>query len=111
VQRTVPKGNAYVLKRVIHNWQDDDAIKILQNCAREMTPSARILIIDCVEEPLTEHTQTSPFIDGDIIGVVIGGYERTKENFEKILSEAQLEIVTIHQSANIRVKIIEARLK
>ena len=107
----VPKGDAYVLKRVIHNWNDADAVKILKNCVRGMTPSARVLIIDCIEEPLNEHTKASPFIDGDIIGVVIGGYERTKENFEKILSEAQLEIVAIHQSPKVRVKVIEAKLK
>lgn len=109
---TLPKGgDIYILKRVIHNWNDQDSIIILKNCASSMKPEGRILIIDCVEEPLSVNTKPSPLIDADINGIVLGGYERTKEEFEKLLVDSGLQLVTVHQSPSIRVKIIEAKIQ
>ena len=108
---SVPEGgDLYVLKRVIHNWDDDDAVKILKNCAHQLKSDGRILIVDMVEEPLLNTTKPSPFIDADISNLTLGkGIERTKEDFEEILKRSGLRLVAIH-SLGVRIKIVEAAL-
>src|SRR6185369_9363279 len=45
----VPEGgNAYVMKWIIHDWEDEKAITILKNCRKHMQPSDRLIIVDCV---------------------------------------------------------------
>ena len=41
-------GDAYLLKHVIHDWDDERAVTILRNCHRAMTPQAKLLIIEGV---------------------------------------------------------------
>jgi hypothetical protein len=44
--KEVPRGgDAYLLKHVIHDWNDDCAVQILTTCRRAMGPGARLLII------------------------------------------------------------------
>ena len=103
-------GDLYILKRVIHNWNDEDAMKILKNCASQLKKDGRVLIVDMVEEPLTQATRPSPFIDADLNNLTLGkGIERTKENFEEILKQSGLKLIAIH-SLGVRIKIIEAAL-
>jgi hypothetical protein len=46
---SVPSGaEAYLLSRVIHDWADTEAVKILANCARAMGPHVRLLLIERV---------------------------------------------------------------
>lgn len=103
-------GDLYILKRVIHNWDDDDAVRILKNCASKLKNDGRVLIVDMVEEPLTQATRPSPFIDADLNNLTLGkGIERTKENFEEILKRSGLKLIAI-RSLGVRIKIIEAAL-
>src|SRR5262249_13036772 len=45
--REVPGGgDAYLLKHVIHDWDDEHATAILKNCGRAMGPSGRLLIVE-----------------------------------------------------------------
>jgi len=50
--KEVPRGgNAYVLKHVIHDWNDERAVQILTTCRRAMGPDGRLLIIEGVPRP------------------------------------------------------------
>lgn len=45
----VPTGaDVYILKSVLHDWPDDDAVRILQSCARAMRPASRLLVVERV---------------------------------------------------------------
>ena len=41
-------GDAYVMKWIIHDWEDEKAIRILNNCRSRMKPNGRLIIVDCV---------------------------------------------------------------
>jgi len=44
-------GDAYILKRVIHDWDDERAEAILRNCHRAMPEHGRLLVIELVLPP------------------------------------------------------------
>jgi len=41
-------GDAYILKHVIHDWDDERAVRILRNCHRAMGPQGKLLIVEGV---------------------------------------------------------------
>src|SRR5437763_85123 len=46
--KSVPAGDAYTLKSVIHAWDDDRAAMILRNCRRAMAPEGKVLLIEMI---------------------------------------------------------------
>ena len=79
------KADACILKRVIHDWSDDQAIGILRNCREVISPTGRLLVI----EPLA-----SGFMGAlmDLVMMTLGGGERTQEDFQTLLSAANLRL-------------------
>ena len=52
---SVPNGaDAYVLRRILHDWPDEEAIAILRVVRRAMGPSSRLIVVDCVVGPPNE---------------------------------------------------------
>ena len=87
--KAVPEGgDAYVMKWIIHDWDDERAIKILKNCRAQMGPDARLIIVDCVV-PETNEPHFSKFIDLNML-VMTGGKERTAKEFATLLEAARL---------------------
>src|SRR5215475_2754453 len=52
-------GDAYLLKHVIHDWDDARATTILQNCHRAMSPAGKLLLVEGVYPPRIEHSLES----------------------------------------------------
>jgi hypothetical protein len=47
-----PGGDAYVLKLILHNWDDESCAKILRNICGRLAPGGRVIAIDTVLPPL-----------------------------------------------------------
>ena len=60
-------GDAYILSRVIHDWDDDAALKILGNCRRAIRADGSPLLIEGVSKPPNE-PDPSKFLDVWFIG-------------------------------------------
>lgn len=93
-------GDVYLLSRVLANWPDETAAKILSNCGQAMGPDARLLVFELVmPEPVTEGLFA---VDGDINALAhFGGAVRTREQFEGLLADAGFTTVgaqTLHRS-------------
>ena len=90
-------GDAYILKHIIHDWDDERARAILRNCHRVMGASARLLIIDMVlpEQPTPEGA-IGYLVDMTMLAVTPGGRERTQGEFWKLLESAEFETHTRH---------------
>jgi hypothetical protein len=84
---SVPKGaDAYLLKTVVHNWDDRRALQILRNCRAAMQPGHRLLVADFLDGPEQPSTLV-PFMD--ITGLMVfGGRERTPEAMAKLFASA-----------------------
>jgi hypothetical protein len=92
--RTVPEGgDVYILKSVIHDWDDHQAKAILSSCRRVMTERARLLLIEalvCTPNQPCEAKMT------DVLMMVrTGGRERTREEYESLLAETGFQITRI----------------
>ena len=93
-----------VLKTVIHDWSDENAIKILTNCRKNLKPGGKILLVEqIIEEP---HTLMSLFYDLHM-QVMLGGAERTEQEFKALFESAGLKLNRI-VSTKSPMKIIEA---
>ena len=83
----VPRGaDAYLLLRVLHDWADQDAIRILRRVREAMDPSAWLPIIDGVVGPPNEDPPTK-FLDLMML-VSAGGGERTAPEWQSMLHTA-----------------------
>lgn len=84
---SVPEGgDAYLLKGVIHDWPDRDAIKILRNTHHAMGPGGTLLL---VENVIDAHRPAGMI---ELLMLVIGGRERTEADFRSLLAAAGFAI-------------------
>ena len=49
---SVPPANVYVMKHIIHDWEDDKCIQLLKNCHRSMQGDGRVICVDSVLPPM-----------------------------------------------------------
>ena len=96
--RSVPAGaDVYVLKNVIHDWDDESALRILVNCRRAMRAHARLLVVERIfparPRALAEHRAAAR---SDLTMLVaLGAQERTKTEFRKLLKTAGLRVMRV----------------
>jgi hypothetical protein len=86
-----PGADAYLLSRVIHDWDDADAQRILATCRDAMPDEARLLLVEAI---LPERAQDGPeAIRMDLhMLVLLGARERTEAQYRRLLAEAGLEL-------------------
>jgi hypothetical protein len=89
----VPKGgDAYLMKRTLHDWDDDRCAKILGNCRDAMSAKGKVLVVDAVIAPGNEPDRGKLL---DIQMLVIGGRERTKQEFASLFRQAGLKLTRV----------------
>lgn len=93
----VPAGaDVYVLKSVIHDWPDDQAVRILRNCRRVMALQTRLLLVELVLPDVVRPGDDLEALCTDLNMLVItGGRERTEDEFASLLRTAGMELVLI----------------
>jgi len=90
----VPEGgDVYLLKSVIHNWDDAAAASILRNCREAMARDARLVVIERVIPPANTPSEATLF-DINML-VVLGGQERTEQEYDELFRAAGLELTRI----------------
>lgn len=92
--QAVPSGaDVYVLKRILHDWNDEDCVRILRNCRSAMAQGGRVLVIDTVIPP-----GNAPH-GGKVLDVMmmasLPGRERTEADFRKLFAQAGLQLSRI----------------
>ena len=92
--KAVPAGgDAYVMKWIIHDWEDEKAITILKNCRNQMARNGKLIIIDSVV-PENNEPDFSKFVDLNMM-VMTGGKERTEKEFAQLLSAAGFRLLRV----------------
>lgn len=97
-------GDTYILKHVIHDWDDERAVQILRNCHAVMPPSSKMLVIESVIAPGNEPSLGKVL---DLQMMLIGGQERTEEEFRALFQSTGFELRRIVPTAS-PVAIMEA---
>lgn len=81
---TVPSGaDVYVLKTVLHDWDDERSMKILSVVRSAMNPGARLVIVDFIVEADCDHYGV--MVDMHMMLVCGEGRERSRADFERLL--------------------------
>ncbi|HWO09469.1 MAG TPA: methyltransferase [Polyangiaceae bacterium] len=103
----VPAGaDAYIMKLIIHDWDDEHCVRLLSNCRRAMAPRGRVLIVDFVLSDGPESTLTK-LIDLEMLVLTHGGRERTVQEYSSLLASAGLELARLIPTQS-PVSVIEA---
>jgi hypothetical protein len=88
-------ADCFILKNILHDWNDDKALHILRSCSQAMKKNNKLLLMEAV---IPEGNEAHPgkFMDINML-VVQGGRERTEEEFKQMSSAAGLQYLrTIH---------------
>lgn len=89
----LPEGDVYVLKSVVHNWDDQAAERLLQSCRRAMRPGARLLIAERVV-PSDNAPSEAKLFDINML-VIVGGRERTQAEYRRLLERSGLALLRV----------------
>lgn len=87
--REVPEGDLYLLKHILHDWDDESCVRILANCRRAMRPGGRVLVMEMVLGPVTG-PPIAPLFDLNMM-VLLPGRERTVAQFATLFDRAGLD--------------------
>ncbi|HEX5729491.1 methyltransferase [Microbacterium sp.] len=104
--KSVPSGgDAYVLKYILHDWDDAAAVKILTNCRQAMAAGASVLLVELIRPP-GKQTEAVSQLDLTML-VFLHGRERSEAEYAELLDRADLQLVRTTQTA-FRYSILEA---
>jgi len=91
---SVPAGaDAYVMKHIIHDWDDERAVLILKNIARAMRDGGRVLVVEMVLPPANV-PHLSKVLDIEML-TSPGGVERTEEEYGELFERAGLRLARV----------------
>lgn len=86
-------ADAYILKWIVHDWDDPEAVTILRTCRRAIADTGRLLLVTRVLPPRNE-PHPAKFTDLLFL-VMYGGRERTAEELERLLAGGGFQLQRI----------------
>jgi hypothetical protein len=89
-EKVTEGADAYMMKFIIHDWDDERALRILKNIYRDSAPNARLLLFEIVVPPGNE-PHFGKIQDLEMM-VSPGGVERTEEEYRDLLRQAGFEL-------------------
>lgn len=90
---SVPEADLYVLKYILHDWNDADCIQILKNCRRAMRPGGRIAVIELLLGEIGE-PGLAPMMDMNMM-VMLSGQERSLAEYQTLFDASGLRVSNI----------------
>ena len=106
----LPSADVYVLKHIIHDWDDAHCGEILGRCREAIDDEGRLVCVDAVLPPLGETTGVpAKFLDVDMIAFNLGK-ERTEVEWRALYEKSGFDLVSITPLAdNFGTSVVEGR--
>lgn len=101
----VPTGDVHLLKRILHDWRDDQCVALLRNCRRALAPGGRILVVDAVV-PEDGGPHQAKALDLMMMASLVGR-ERTEADFRALFEASGLRLARIVPTSTV-LDIVEA---
>jgi quercetin dioxygenase-like cupin family protein len=98
-------GDLYILKNILHDWADKQAIAILRACRKAMSDNSRLLVVESVLQPGNE-PGLGKLMDMNML-VIHGGLERTEAEYAALLCQSGFVLVNMRITGSV-VDLIEA---
>ncbi len=96
-QSLPPGGDIYILKNFIHDWNDEDAGKVLSHCRQAMHSTAKLLVVEMVIPPRNTPA-LGKIVDIEALIMSSGGYERTDAQYRSLFTTAGLSVTNVLSS-------------
>ena len=89
--QSVPSGaDAYVMRHIIHDWDDEQSLTILKNCHAAMSSGNKLLLVESVIPPGNDPFM-GKFLDLTMM-LIPGGKERTEEEYRELYDKAGFDL-------------------
>jgi hypothetical protein len=96
----VPGGaDAHLLKSIVHDWDDAATVKILRACRAAIANTGRLLVVEPIIQPGNE-PDPAKFSNLNML-VMLGGQERTADDFERLYAEAGFRLSDIIRTGSL----------
>ena len=92
---SVPEAEVYIMKHIIHDWDDARCIRLLENCRRGLRPGGRVVCVDAVLPPLGDAGNMPAKLLDIVMLTHIPGKERTERQWLSLYRAAGLTIQNI----------------
>lgn len=92
---TAPPADAYILKHIIHDWDDEHCLRLLKNCHRSMAGKGRLICVDSVLPPMGDTGATAAKLLDLLMMLAIRGKERTRSQWEELYCAAGFRITSV----------------
>ena len=103
----VPAGaEAYLFRHLLHDYDDDDCLKMLQNVRKQMKPDSRVLVLEKTV-PTDDTPGPGRWLDLHVM-LLTGGRERTEDEYRALFAKADFRLARVLPTAHPAVEIIEA---
>jgi len=102
----VPEADAYLLKMILHDWDDEKSVDILKNIARSMRPGGRVLVMESVI-PESDQPHPGKFMDINMLAMT-GGRERTEAEFAELFRRGGLKLSRVVHTHSPLFSVVEA---
>jgi SAM-dependent methyltransferase len=86
-------GDLYLLKHILHDWNDDECARILRNVRRAMKPGGRVVAVEMIIDEAGPPSP-APLLDLNML-VMLTGRERTADEFRTLFSRAELQLTRL----------------
>jgi hypothetical protein len=87
----LPAAEVYLLKHILHDWDDESCVTILKNVRAGMSAASRVLIIEMI---VSDQPGPAQWMDLNMM-VMLGGRERTAADYEQLLAKAGLQTARV----------------
>lgn len=99
-------GDAYIMKWILHDWDDANCARILANCRRAIMPGGKLLLVESVVPPpgVAHHSK----LDDVEMLVLLGSRERTEDEYQVLLGRSGFRLKSVALTPAEFVNVIEA---
>ncbi|KAH9321211.1 hypothetical protein KI387_015850 [Taxus chinensis] len=91
----VPSADAVLMKWILHDWDDEECIRLLKNCYRAIPDKGKVIIIDAVVEENGSLRTLGLSLDLFMMSHTRGGKERTEDEYKMICQAAGFKCYNI----------------
>lgn len=97
---TAPDGaDAVIMKHILHDWNDEDAIRILQRCRAALPKAGRLLVVEAVVPPPGQ-PGWAKLLDLEMLVLTPRGRERTEQEYAQLFAAGGFELTRVVPTAS-----------
>ena len=98
---TIPSGDVMIINGVLHDWNDEECIQILKNCASKLEPNGRLIVIDNAV-PEKSHPFFNIITRMDILMMIAtSGSLRTFPEYDKLWNLSGLKLIETRETRSV----------